>query len=492
MTKREIIATSSNYGKMTILIGLILAVPIIVLPFYPEEAQYFSAFFIPSIVTIIIGFLICLFGSKSNNRMFFSQSMKNNVYIVLYAWLLSIFVSAIPFVLGGQLTYIQALFEVVSGYSTSGLTVINFETTPHIYFFFRSFMQFVGIFGFTILIMMVILDKQSAGIFSSEGHADKLGGNLRKTARTLVIIYSFFAIIGIIGFIILGMEPFEAICQTFSTLSTGGYNTSANNFIDYDSVPIRIWSMVLMVIGSINVVVLLRILSGKIKKALQVTEVRFYFALIAIFTALNAFSFVKDYGYSLGQSILHGAYNIISSLSTTGNAIDTYNDASGIMLGSCILCMVLGGCVGSTSGGIKLRRIWIALQVWWQNLKQRMSPSTNVITMHYTTIYGQEEITDSLVKEAFSYIVMYFLCAIVGTFALQISEGCSFEFALFEFISCLSGAGLSVGITGPTTKAATLIIEMIGMFIGRLEIFIVFIGIRYVYDDCKKLIFKRR
>ncbi len=490
MTLKARLRALNNYGKMTILIGLLVLVPVVVIPFYPSEAQFFASFAVSSIVAISIGILICVFVSETEYTPFFELNVKRSIGIVLYSWLMSFIIGALPFVLGKQLSPLKALFEAVSAYTTTGLTVINFETLPHIYFFHRSFMQFCGIFGFTIMMILVVHDKHSMSLFNAEGHPDKLAPSLRKTAKFLFTMYTVLLIISVLGFLLLKMPLFDAICHSMSSLATGGFSTKANNFMYYSNPAIIIWDEIIMIVGSINAVVILTLYRRKFTKAFKVSEFRLLLILLLGFTIINTWAYISDGNLQFGESLLKGSYNVVTSLSTAGNSIDNYAAIPPIILGSSILLMMLGGSVGSTSGGIKLARVLIVLKVLWANIKKRMTSSRTINTVSYTSPNGRVEISEGMINDAISYITLYLLFIIVGTLALCFTENCTLEAALFEFTSCLSGVGLSCGLTTPATKASTLVIEMIGMAIGRLEIFIVLIGIHYAFNTVKKVFTK--
>ncbi|MGI6212191.1 MAG: potassium transporter TrkG, partial [Anaerovoracaceae bacterium] len=217
------IADGSTYGKLMILVGVLIACPLVILIFYPSEVEYAAAFAVPALVSVAQGVILCIVKPTGISRRKEWQSlMQEGSAPVLFTWAYAFLLGAIPFVVAGELPFIPALFEAVSGWTTTGLTVVDVSKLPHIFLFHRSFMQFSGGMGFVIMIAMIIKGKQSVSLYSAEGHPDKIRPSLRETARTIFRIDMICLVIGSTAFTILGMPLFDSICHTMSALSTAG------------------------------------------------------------------------------------------------------------------------------------------------------------------------------------------------------------------------------------------------------------------------------
>ncbi len=169
-----------------LLVGVLVAAPLTVLPFYPGDIIYMLSFLIPAAGSMILGAILCLFGKQDGDGgLEWRSSIQRSSLTVLFAWFWGIFVGAVPFVISRQLTILQALFESVSGWTTTGLSVMDVTVTPKIFLFHRSFMQFCGGLGFVMMMVMFVSGKQSMNLFTAEGHPDKLMPNLKKTAQTV-------------------------------------------------------------------------------------------------------------------------------------------------------------------------------------------------------------------------------------------------------------------------------------------------------------------
>ena len=281
---------------------------------------------------------------------------------------------SIPFVLGSQLAPVQALFEAVSGWTTTGLSTMDVGMTPKIYLFHRSFMQFCGGLGFVMMITMLISNKKSMDLYNAEGHPDKLTPNLRKTAQTIFAMYSFYLLIGTAAYRIAGMELFDGICHAMCALSTGGFSTKLNSIGEYNSLAIELVTIILMVIGTTNFAVLLLFTKRRWKEAFRVSEVRFMLGLLLLFVPVTAISLSVGLDMSLGEGFRRAAFDLVSALSTTGYSSMSYTAWPPFAVGVLILMMLIGGGIGSTAGGMKMTRVYLMLRLAVIHVKKRLSP----------------------------------------------------------------------------------------------------------------------
>ena len=484
------IKEDSNRGKLMMLIGLLVAAPLALLPFYPEDSGFVWAFIGPSLFSLAAGAFVCLFGRRDNGySAAWPVSQWQSSHTVLFTWSWGILIGALPFVFSGHLNFVQALFESVSGWTTTGLSVMDVSQTSHIFLFYRSFMQYCGGLGFIMMIVMLIPDKRSMDLFNAEGHPDKLMPNLRKTAQTIFAMYLVFLLLGTVAYTIAGMPLFESICHAMCSLSTGGFSTKLNSIGEYHSLAIELVTIVLMLIGTTNFAVLLLLVRRKWRQALQVSEVRFLFLLLLILVPMMALSLSHALGLDFAEALRQALFNASSALSTTGYATMGYDTWPAFSVGLLILLMLIGGGMGSTAGGLKLTRVYLLLRMIGQNLKRKLVPGRFVDTPTYTKAQGKAKIDEALCSDTLGFVGCYLLLFIAGALALTLTAGCGLTEAMFEFASALGTVGLSIGLTGPTTGSASLIMEMIGMILGRLEIFIVLTGI---YFDLHRMKFIRR
>lgn len=463
-------------GKLMLLIGILMAIPLAVLPFYPEEARYTSAFLLPSLVSIILGLFSGPLPPKDDHTQW-NHVLQNSSLTVLFAWFYGFIAGAMPFVISKQLTFIQALFEAVSGWTTTGLSVMDVSGTPHIFLFHRAFMQFSGGLGFVLVMIIFIQEKQSMNLFNAEGHPDKLMPNLKKTAQTIAVMYLAFLFAGTLFYRLAGMTLFDGIIHAMCALSTGGFSTRLNSIGEYGSFPIEIITIGLMLIGTTNFAVLQLLTKGRFRRAFKVSEVKFMLILLAVFIPVTAFSLAGALNLSVGDGFREAAFNITSALSTTGYSTMSYTNWPPFATGILIILMLIGGGIGSTAGGLKLTRVYLMIRMAHINIRKRLFPARNITVSYYYKAQGKSLIDSSLSADTTGFIACYLGTFIVGSLLLTLTANCSLAEAMFEFASALGTVGLSIGLTGSSTGVATLIVEMFGMILGRLEIFIVLIGI---------------
>ena len=476
----------NNYSKVTFLSGIIAALPLIVIPFYPKDIIYVKDFLISSGICFLASLGFLLFGKPYIPSKFYTVTQRRSTMFVLYAWVFNFFIGALPFVTGKQLPFLRALFEAVSGFTTCALSTTQVVATPMIFLFHRSLMQFVGGFGFIVLFLSIVNDKQSMELFSAEGHPDKLRPNLQITARTILYIYMILLVFGTLGFVVMGMPLFDALNHTMCALSTGGFSTRMSSFTDYSSA-IDLWLVLLMLLGTTNTVVLLMLSQKKFKQVYRNTELRFLFVTVLVCVPIIMVTMASFTKMTLWQNFVYSLFNIFSSLSTAGFAIGGYENLPHLVILILIVLMIFGGGMGSTAGGLKLTRVYIYLRSQFNAVFRNLYPLRKLSTMKIYRPTGEDIISESEQRDAINYVSLYIIIYVIGVGLTIAFSGCQLHEAMFEFASSLSTVGLSIGVTNPDASAGVLIVEIIGMLMGRLEILPVLYVLKYWKDDLRRL-----
>lgn len=208
-------------GTMTIGVGFMLLIPLITLVFYTNEINQILNFLIPSAVSIILGFLLRNFNKSKKDQ---SLTIQEGGVIVIFTWINAVVISALPFILSGQLNFTQAIFESVSGWTTTGLSVVDVTKTENIYLFWRSLMQFFGGAGLAVIMLSAIVGPHGLGLYNAEGRSDKLMPNVRKSTKLIMTIYSGYVVAGVILYVLFGMPWFDSVNHSMAALSTGGFS----------------------------------------------------------------------------------------------------------------------------------------------------------------------------------------------------------------------------------------------------------------------------
>ena len=467
------------YGKMMLLEGGMLLVPILCLLFYPKESKYFPFFVLPGFGSILLGSMVLKRKSGAERvKKEKGFDRKAGSSIVLFAWVYGFLIAAVPFAALKGYTPTQIIFETVSGFTTTGLSTLDVTSMPHIFLFYRSFLQFMGGLGFVLMMLVFIQGKDSMELYWAEGHTDKLMPSIGRTAQVIFGIYSIFFVLGVGMYLLCKMPLFDSILNTMCALSTGGFSNKLNSIAEYHSMPIESVTVFLMLIGTTNFSVLLLLLKGKWRKLLKVSEIRFLAVVVALSVPLMAFLLVTQNQYEVKEAVRLSFFNIFSAASTTGFATSSYQNWAPGAVGIMIVLMLIGGGAGSTAGGMKLSRVYVVLRCLWVNVEKKFSPERQIKNSYYVKASEEKSIISTEVAgEAFTYIGTYLLLYLIGTLALTTTADCSLSEAMFEFASSLGTVGLSIGITSAEANGGTLWILIGGMVLGRLEIFTVFLGL---------------
>lgn len=469
-------------GTMTIGVGFMLLIPLIILVFYTNEINQIFNFLIPSAVSIILGFLLRNFNKSKKDQ---SLTIQEGGVIVILTWINAVVLSALPFILSGQLNFTQAIFESVSGWTTTGLSVVDVTKTENIYLFWRSLMQFFGGAGLAVIMLSAIVGPHGLGLYNAEGRSDKLMPNVRKSTKLIMTIYSGYVLAGVILYVLFDMPWFDAINHSMAALSTGGFSVKPGSIGDYNNLSIELVTIILMFLGTINFTAHYVLLKGEIKNFFKIGEIKFMFYLVAIITPVISFlSLNKLYG-SLSESIRVGSFEVITALSTTGfSIVDGYNNWEGFSVFILIILMIIGGGAGSTAGGIKQYRVYVMLKSLIWNIRQYLLPRNIVRENAIYRPEGEYYLKKNHIIEISNFITLYLFIYAVGVL-IFLFYGYPLQDSMFEFASSLGTVGLSIGITSPDAPVVILWTQTIGMILGRLEFFVIFYSILKIIKDMK-------
>ncbi|MGM0413877.1 MAG: TrkH family potassium uptake protein [Bacillota bacterium] len=456
--------------------------PLISLIFYPEELNLFLNFLPSIILCLVIGGGLYLGFKKRTDSI--QLSTKEGGIVVVFSWVILILLSTIPFILGMGLNFTQATFEAVSGWTTTGLSVVTESETPAIFLLWRSLMQFFGGAGITVIALSAILPVNNLSLYRAEARSDKLLPHVKKSTRLIVKLYSAFTIIGIIAYIIFGVEPFSAINHSMAALSTGGFSIYGGSIGHYDSPMIEFITIVLMLAGTINFATHYTLVKGEFKKFFKNAEIKVMIWLSAIFLSFYTFIIRPGETFNWLSELRVSAFQVLSALSTTGFSTIDFNDWSPLGVFLIIILMLIGGGTGSTAGGIKQFRIYLAFKSVIWTIRDEFLPRRSVREDYLWRGENKVYIKPAHLKEAFIYIFMYFVTFLIGT-AFFIQAGYSIGDSMFEFASTLGTVGLSIGISGPDLPGHLLWVQSFGMFLGRLEFLIIIFSISKIFKDLK-------
>ncbi|MDJ0737746.1 MAG: TrkH family potassium uptake protein [Nostocaceae cyanobacterium] len=477
-------AIFSYIGLITLIVGVTLLSPLLALFVYPEEIGLAWGFALPGIILVVLGLLVWRkLASKAETTL----TLQEGATIVLLSWLLAIAVGTIPFVTIGKLNFTQAVFESTSGWTTTGLSVINLTTVPRLILLFRSVTQLLGGAGFAIIALSAITVNSGSGFITAEGRGEQLTPHVRQSAKLVLSIYTAYVALGIVALRLAGMGWFDAINHSFAALSTGGFSTHTESIGYWHSPLIEAVTIVLMLLGSLNYLTCYLLLTGRFQAVLRNAELRLQWFLSCIGVLVLWLGVSTEIYPTPAKAIRVSIFETITALSTTGYATVSYTNWKDLGWLTLIILMLVGGGMGSTAGGIKLYRIYALYRgVLWE-IHRMLLPTSAVTEPDIWHGDRREFLSDRQIRQISMFVFLYLLVYGMGT-AIITAYGYSLPQSLFEYASVLSTVGLSVGVTAADAPGGLLWTEIVGMFLGRLEFLIVFVGLIQIFKDTKEMV----
>lgn len=460
MRKEDIKIIANILGFLFVILGIVEIIPAFFALYYNEDI---FAFLLPSLFLIISGIIISS-SIKVETEVRFMHAMV--VAALIYP--IASFFGAIPFLKYGLLSFFDASFESISGFTTTGLTMFSkVESLPKSILLWRSFMQWVGGIGI-VLLMLTVLEVSGGAVayrfYQAEARSERIKPRVISTIKLLWWIYILYTFLAILLFYVAGMNFFDSINHTFALLSTGGFSTKTTSFASFNSTRINIIAMLVMLMGATNFYVHYKFLTGERKDAFKNIELRLILGIIL----LGTFVFFLKTG-----EFVNSAFQVVSATTTTGASTIELAKLDDFSKSFLSLLMVFGANSGSTGGGVKSIRIVIILAALYWYIKQSILPERAMIRHE---INGNE-ISDEALHAAEFFTLLYLIMLSLSSLFLM-AYGYNTADALFEAASALSNVGLSVGITSAKAAFAVKLVLFIDMWFGRIEIipFFVLLG----------------
>lgn len=475
-------------GVIVTAIGIFLLVPLLLLVSYPQELPYAASFLWAALVAFLSGGFLYFYSSKKIKKDPALTIAEGGVIVVM-AWFITIGLSTLPFIISGLLSPLHALFETVSGWTTTGLSVMDVEQTPALYLFWRSFMQFLGGAGLAVIMLSAIIGPHGLGLYQAEGRTELLLPQIRRSTKLILTIYSCYTLSGLALYMMAGMSFFDALNHAMAALSTGGFSTKTNSIGEWNSLTVEIITMVLMLLGTINFATHYLLLRGKIKDFFRSGEIQLVIVLASLAIPAASFLALREIYFGLGQAFRVAFFQIISAISTTGFSTVSFNNWNmfGILL--VIFLMLVGGGVNSTAGGIKQYRIYVMFKSLTWEFKKYFLPRSAVTQNYIWRGESKDYLSPQQINQVANFIFLYVITYFLGVL-IFVASGYSLGDSMFEFASALGTVGLSVGITSAQAPPLILWTTIIGMTLGRLEFIIIFVSIFKLGRDFNRFLKK--
>ncbi len=454
-------------GRILLVEAALMLPSVIVGLAYTEKATL--SFALPIAALVLLG--LALSFKKPENREIYAR---DGFFIVASAWVIMSLFGALPFFFCGKFdSFIDCFFEVVSGFTTTGASILSeVESLPNCILFWRSFTHWVGGMGVLVFVMAILplSEERSLYLMKAESPGPIVGKLVPKMKDTARMLYGIYIVLTVLCFIFLlfgKMPVFDALCHAFGTAGTGGFSIKNAGIAFYDSAYIEMVLAVFMLIFGINFNLFYLILLGHVKDVLKSEELRWYLGIVGASTLVISLNIMKTFK---GQSFRYAFFQVSSIITTTGFATTDFNITFPELSKSfLVLLMFIGACAGSTGGGFKVSRLIIIFKNFKKEIKKLLHPrSVTVIKLE------GKPIDKSISRNTVSYFMMYILIMMASCLLISV-DNFDFTTNTTAVISCFNNIGPGLGAVGPMGNFGgyswfSKLVLSFDMLFGRLEI----------------------
>jgi len=443
--------------------------------YYGEETSW--AFCLSFAVSVVFGVVGILLGRGASTVI----GKREGSVIVTGTWIIFSFIGLLPYWVSGYIpSFTDAFFETMSGFTTTGATILSdIEVIPRSLLFWRSLTHWMGGLGIVVITMAIlpIFGFNGSQIYTAEVTGlskEKLHPKVSGTAKRLFMIYLVMSFSGIVALWLAGMSPFDAVNHALSTVSTGGFSTK-NTSIAYWHSPAIEWIIIVLMTGSaINLSLYYFLAVGNFRRFFKDEEMRTLIAIIVLTSAIIVFTQLIFWGFPLediGENVRGALFTVSSLISTTGFYSVDYSGWISVAYMLLLLTFV-GGSAGSTSGGVKVIRVLLVFKYCYYEFKRMVHPHAV-----FPVRYNGRAVKEEYITRMLAFILLYVILSLFGAMILCIS-GLGFEESISSMVSCLGNVGPGLGHLGPLDNYQSLPafakwFMSFAMLVGRLEIFTV-------------------
>ena len=459
-------------GILQIILGIFMLIPVIVQFLYSEVD---SSFLGASIITIIFGVLFFLSNLDHDRKLNLQQAF----LLTALSWLSIAVFGSLPFVFSKvEFSFTNAFFESMSGITTTGSTIIsNLEEMPKAILLWRAILQWLGGIGIIVMAitLMPIMNVGGMQLFqiSNTDSSEKILPKSKEIALRLIYIYSTLTIICALTYKILGMNFFDSLTHSMTTIATGGFSNYNQSIGYFNSIPIETSAMIFIILGSLPFIAYIKFLSGNKKIFISDIQIRTFLKTILFsIIILSVYLVINDVNELNLRNIL---FNVISILTGTGYVNAQFDGWGSFPLVLFLILMFIGGCAGSTTCGIKIFRFQILYSFITNQLKKTIYPKGIFVLK-----YDKNPVDNKFISSIISFIYMYLVIFFILTALLSLT-GLDFVTAISGAATSISNVGPGLGpIIGPNGNFSSLPdiskwILSLGMILGRLELFAILV-----------------
>lgn len=470
MTRQTISSISYIVGFFLIALSVSMLVPLATSFIFEHTSNDIAAFFWSALITFFVGVLMV----KQKGDVQIQLRPRDMYFLTVSAWVMVCIFAALPMTMIRHISYTDAFFEAMSGITTTGATVLSgLDSSAPALLMWRSMLHWIGGIGFIVMAVAVLPMLRIGGmrLFKTESSdwSEKVLPRSHIIAKYILAIYVGFTIVGTLAFWWAGMSLFDAINHAMSSISTGGFSTADASLGKF--LPATHWiAIVLMLLGSLPFTLYVTTLRGNYGALFKDEQVRGFVTILVVCCLLLSIWFWNNSGNSFLDSLRVASVSVVSVITTTGFAVEDYSQWGSFAMIIFFYLTFLGGCSGSTTGGLKTFRFQVTLRLLAANLKQLIHPRA-VIPQKYNGHNLDEEIVRSILTFTFFFA---FIIAVIALFLAFL--GYDMVTALTGAVTTVCNVGPGLGeIIGPAGNFSSLPdvakwVLSFGMLLGRLEI----------------------
>ncbi len=477
-----------NLSKILFIVSIVMLIPIIVAVIY-GEFEIIPHFLIGSSISVILGSITHHYWETDKE-----MELKHALCFAALTWIVSMLVTAIPlWTTGSTNSYLDANFDTMSGFTTSGLTLVpDIDHLSYSINFYRHFLQFFGGIGIIVISLTVLSRSELSSVLTFKGEARDIGikPNIVRTARVILGIAIAFMVIGSVLFTAAGIIEganlrtaiFDGVNYSMAAYSTGGFAPHSQNMLFYHSTLYEVIALIIFLIGSFNFSFHYSILSGRRREIFKNIEIKTFFTILLLSTLVISGLLLFSGVYSTPDVLFRKAFFQAASAQTTTGFGTLYPVQISTIWPSTVvfmmaMLMMIGASANSTAGGIKAIRIGVMVKSFVREIKKALSPRSATVE---TTYHHVEDtpLTETVAKGAMLIAFSYVLLFIVGT-TITMLHGYGMSDSMFETASAVGNTGLSSGITSPAMPDTLKVTYIFLMWAGRLEIMAVLVLIGF-------------
>ena len=455
-------------GRVISIEAILMVVPMIVSIIYHEPIIPF----VGAIVAAVIISTVLLRFKPEDDELYATEGF----IIVSLAWILMSVIGALPFIFAGEIpNFIDAFFETVSGFTTTGATILtDVESMRKGTMFWRCFTNWIGGMGVLVFVMFVLPlhEEHSMHILRAEMPGPIIGKLVPKVQNTAKILYLMYTVMTVVIAVLLmlgGMNLYDAIVHAFSTAGTGGFSNYANSVAHFDSAYIDYVMGFGLLFFGVNFNLYFLLLLGRVKEVIKNEELIWFLVIVAASSIVIALSTMDSYGSFL-NAFRYSFFQVSSIITTAGHITANYDMWP--MVAQCILFILMftGACAGGTNGGVKLSRVLIAFKTLKNDVVRQIRPRE----INHVIVNG--EVVSKKTQHTTMVFIAAYLFVVIGATLLISIDNFDFTSTFTAVISCMGNIGPGSGVCGPVgnyaafSDVSTLILALC-MLIGRLEIF---------------------